>query len=131
MRLDAVPTGVAGGLLLCLPVALAHILGHRPLHGTAGLLPWALVVTVVATAEEFFLRGTLYDEVNAFAGPFWAAGAGAVVFALLHVPMYGWHVLPLDLAVGVVLGMLRNRTGSVIAPATAHLVADYVGWFLQ
>lgn len=90
-----------------------------------------LVVTVVATAEEMFLRGTLYDAVSELAGGTWAIGVGAVAFALLHVPLYGWHVLPLDLAVGVVLGMLRVSTGTVAAPAVAHIIADYAGWFLR
>jgi membrane protease YdiL (CAAX protease family) len=131
VRLGALPLGVAGGLLICAPVALAQLLAHRPLHGTAGLWPWALVVVVIASAEEVFLRGTLYDAVSEFAGIPWAIGVGALAFALLHVPLYGWHVLPLDVAVGVVLGMLRTSTGSVVAPTTAHVIADLAGWFLR
>ena len=127
----ALLTGGAGGLLICLPVALSQLLAGSPLHGTAGLWPWALVVAVVAGAEEMFLRGTLYDAVSELAGSHWAVCVGAVAFALLHVPLYGWHVLPLDLAVGVVLGMLRASTGSVVAPATAHVIADWAGWFLR
>jgi len=127
----ALLTGGAGGLLICLPVALSQLLTGSPLHGTAGLWPWALVVAVVAGAEEVFLRGTLYDAVSELAGSHWAVCVGAVAFALLHVPLYGWHVLPLDLAVGVVLGMLRASTGSVVAPATAHVIADWAGWFLR
>jgi membrane protease YdiL (CAAX protease family) len=127
----ALLTGVAGSLLICLPVALWQLLAGKPLHDTAGLWPWALVVAVIAGAEEVFLRGTLYDAVSEFAGSTWAVCVGAVAFALLHVPLYGWHVLPLDLAVGVVLGMLRASTGSVVAPATAHVIADWAGWFLR
>jgi len=56
---------------------------------------------------------------------------GAVCFALLHVPLYGWHVLPLDLAVGLVLGGLRQATGTPAAPAVTHVGADLVGWFLR
>jgi membrane protease YdiL (CAAX protease family) len=127
----ALRTGVAGGLVICLPVALSQLLAGRALHDTAGLWPWALVVAVIASAEEVFLRGTLYDAVSRFAGTTWAVSVGAVAFALLHVPLYGWQVLPLDLAVGVVLGMLRASTGSVVAPATAHVIADWAGWFLR
>jgi membrane protease YdiL (CAAX protease family) len=127
----AVLSGMAGGLLILLPAALAQLLAHRPLHDTAGLWPWALAIAVIATAEEVFLRGTLYDAVTELAGCYWAVGVGAVAFGLLHVPMYGWHVLPLDIAVGVVLGMLRAATGSVAAPSVAHLMADYAGWFLR
>ena len=50
---------------------------------------------------------------------------------LLHVPLYGWGSLPLDLAVGVFLGVLRALTGSLAAPAAAHVLADLAGWWLR
>ena len=131
LSVGALRMGVAGGLLICLPVALSHLLAGRPLHDMAGLWPWALVVAVIAGAEELFLRGTLYDAVSEFAGSTSAVCVGAIAFALLHVPLYGWHVVPLDLAVGGVLGMLRASTGGVVAPATAHVIADWAGWFLR
>jgi membrane protease YdiL (CAAX protease family) len=131
VRAGALLPGVACGLLICLPVALAQLMGRSPLHDTAGFWPWALVVAVVASAEELFLRGSLYDAVRGLAGIPAAVGVGAIAFGLLHVPLYGWHILPLDVAVGVVLGMLRASTGTVAAPAIAHIVADYGGWFLR
>ena len=88
-------------------------------------------MTVVATAEELFLRGALYDAVSNFAGTPAAAAVGAVCFAALHVPLYRWHVLPLDLAVGVVLGGLWQLSGTPAAPAVAHVSADMAGWFLR
>ena len=60
-----------------------------------------------------------------------AIAVSAVAFALLHVPVYGWSVLPLDLAVGVALGVLRVLAGSVTAPAITHVVADLAGWWLR
>jgi membrane protease YdiL (CAAX protease family) len=60
-----------------------------------------------------------------------AIAGAAAAFALLHVPLYGWRALPLDLAVGVVLGLLRRRAGSATAPAIAHAAADLAGWFLR
>ncbi|MCW2598928.1 MAG: hypothetical protein JWM02_757 [Frankiales bacterium] len=123
--------GLAGAALVCAPVGFAQLLTFRPVHGTEGFATWAAVVTVVATAEEIFLRGTLYDAVDDLAGPVPAIVVGAVCFALLHVPLYGWHVLPLDLAVGLVLGGLRQSTGTPAAPAVTHVGADFVGWFLR
>ena len=101
------------------------------MHGTDGFATWAAVVLVVATAEEVFLRGALYDAVEDVAGAVPAIVVGAVAFALLHVPLYGWHVVPLDLAVGLVLGGLRQATGTPAAPAVTHVGADVVGWFLR
>jgi membrane protease YdiL (CAAX protease family) len=123
--------GLAGTAVVCAPVGIEQLLTFRPVHGTDGFVTWAAVVTVVATAEEVFLRGTLYDAVDDLAGAVPAVVVGAVCFALLHVPLYGWHVLPLDLAVGLVLGGLRQSTGTPAAPAVTHVGADLVGWFLR
>lgn len=127
----AILIGLAGVVLVCFPVALQHLLTFRPVHGSEGFARWALVVTVVATAEEGFLRGALYDAMARWRGEVLAIVVGALCFALLHVPMYGWHVLPLDIAVGLVLGGLRQQTGTPAAPAVTHLGADLVGWFLR
>jgi len=127
----AVLVGLAGVVVVCAPVALESALSLRPLHGTDGFLTWAAAVTVVATAEEVFLRGTLYDALEQASGATAAIVVGAVCFALLHVPLYGWHVVPLDLAVGVVLGGLRRATGTPAAPAVTHVGADLVGWFVR
>jgi membrane protease YdiL (CAAX protease family) len=121
--------GIAGAAVLCGPVAFLRL--GLPLHATTGFAGWALVVTVVAAAEEVFLRGTLYDAVRAASSDNLAVVVGAAAFALLHVPLYGWHVLPLDLAVGVLLGELRRVTGTAAAPAVAHVGADLAAWFLR
>jgi membrane protease YdiL (CAAX protease family) len=122
----AVSHGAAGAVLLAVPVALLRL--GLPLTNPAGLARWLLVVAVVATAEEVFLRGTLYDAVP---DKTLAICLGACAFALLHVPLYGWHVVPLDLVVGLVLGELRRSSGTAAAPAIAHVGADAAAWFLR
>jgi len=124
----AVRVGLVGLVVVCLPVALVHLVTLEPVPGTQGFLPWAAAVTVVATAEELFLRGALFD---ALGGRALAVVVTAGLFALMHVPLYGWHVVPLDLAVGVVLGVLRIEAGTAAAPAITHVGADWVGWFLR
>ena len=121
--------GVAGAALVCLPVLPGRV--GRPFHPADGFLAWAAVVAVVAVAEEVFLRGALYAAVDRASNELVAVVVAAVAFALLHVPLYGWHVLPLDLAVGVVFGELRRRSGTPAAPAVAHVLADFAGWFLR
>ena len=59
-----------------------------------------------------------------------AVVATTVAFALLHVPLYGWHVVPLDLAVGLGFAGLRLSTRTVLAPIVAHAVADLATWWL-
>jgi len=84
----------------------------------------------VAGAEEAFLRGALFDAVQRRWNVHAAVVVAAVAFAALHVPLYGWHVLPLDLAVGLVLGAARLAAGTWTAPAIAHISADLAGWWL-
>ena len=73
----------------------------------------------------------MYDAVRDAAGDAAAVLVPAVAFAALHVPLYGWHVVPLDLAVGVLLGELRRSTGTAAAPAVTHVGADLAAWFLR
>lgn len=123
--------GLAGGFVLCLPSlvsALAHGRAHPPAGSFAG---WAFPVVIVALAEEAFLRGALYDQLQRWRGPVVAVIVTAVLFAGLHVPLYGWSAMPLDLAVGGWLGALRWRTNSWVAPGVAHVAADLAGWFLR
>ena len=125
----ALGLGVAAGALLCVPVVLSGAVGaHRP---AGSYFSWALVVSVVAVAEEVFLRGALFDAVSARRGDVVACMVAAVAFAFLHVPLYSVGVLPLDLAVGVLFGGLRIVSGSVLAPAAAHTTADLLGWWLR
>lgn len=120
--------GVLGAIALVVPVLAVHGVGG---HLTAtGYATWAPATVAVATAEEAFLRGALYDAVARALGVDAAVVVGALAFAALHVPLYGWRAVPLDLAVGLALGALRVVTGTWTAPAVAHAGADLVGWWL-
>ena len=91
---------------------------------------WMAATALVAPAEEAFLRGVLYDAVARRWSADVAIGVAAVAFGLMHVPLYGWHALPLDTAVGVVLGVARLASGTWMAPALAHTAADAAGWWM-
>ncbi len=130
------PTGLGWGLLgaaglVAGPVVLRLAVPRPQLHvsGT-GFVMWAVVVTAVALAEEVLVRGVLFNAVEDAAGVPAALVLTTVVFALVHVPLYGVAALPLDLAVGLWLGGLRVLSGGVTAPATAHVLADLAGWWL-
>ena len=123
--------GVAGAVVLCAPAALRHLLSGRDALPVDGYLSWALVVVAVAVAEESLLRGSLFAVLDKRWGAGVAVAVSSVAFALLHAPVYGWAVVPLDLTVGVWLGALRAASGSVVAPAVAHTLADLAGWWLR
>jgi membrane protease YdiL (CAAX protease family) len=124
--------GVAGGAVL---VAVTALLPGSPLHvwarpsGTDAAL-WTLLVMCVAGAEELVFRGVLFDAVARIGGAMCAAVVCACAFAVVHVPLYGWRALPLDVGVGLWLGGLRILGGGVAAPAVAHAVADCGAWLV-
>jgi membrane protease YdiL (CAAX protease family) len=122
---------LGAGILLVGPI-VSRCAGHlAPVALPISQFPrWAIIVTVVALSEEMVMRGSLFDDLLDHWGPGTAYGVTTVVFALLHVPLYGWRALPLDLAVGSVLGLLRLRTNGMTAPALAHVMADLASWWL-
>jgi membrane protease YdiL (CAAX protease family) len=129
-RRSAVAVGAAGGAVL---VVLALMTRSSPLPSLAPAVvfaPWVAATILVATAEEVLLRAALFVELDRSLGTFGAVLGTSVVFALMHVPLYGWHVVPLDFGVGLWLAGLRLATGGIVAPATAHALADLATWWL-
>lgn len=129
--IGAVGLGIVGGLALVMLPAIA-----RPDVGPAiGIHPepfvaWAAVTVLVAVGEEVILRGVLFDSLRAAIGVPATVAMTSLAFALLHVPLYGWHVVQLDLAVGLWLAGLRLLSRGVAAPAIAHALADLATWWL-
>jgi membrane protease YdiL (CAAX protease family) len=128
---SALLVGLLGGVILVALPRLAHplmpaVIGMRPEPFAA----WVLVTTVVVTGEEALLRGALFGALERAAGPVAAVAVTSLAFALMHVPLYGWEVVPLDLGVGVWLGGLRLATGGAAAPAVAHGLADLSTWWI-
>lgn len=131
LRLSGLAWGVLGAVGLVAGPVLLRLAGPHPaLQATDGFPLWAVIVTGVALGEELLLRGALFAAVDEAVGVKTALVVTTIVFALVHVPLYGMHALPLDLAVGLWLGGLRVVSGGVTAPATAHVVADLAGWWL-
>ena len=131
-RPAAIGLGMLGGLVLVgLALTSRLVAGPMiPFAPASSFLPWAGVTIVVAFAEELVLRGALFEAVAAAAGDLAAVVLTSITFALIHVPLYGWHVVPLDVGVGLWLGGLRLLSGGVAAPATAHAIADLATWWL-
>jgi len=132
---SAMAIGIAFGLALVAIVIIgATVAGAQLVPGlgrpAAAFAPWVAITILVAGAEEALLRGRLFDALRRAGGVLPAVVITTVAFALIHVPLYGWHVVPLDLAVGLAFAGLRLATGSIAAPATAHATADLATWWL-
>jgi len=130
-RIGALAAGfAAGGVLVVVSLAARWpfppiVLGHA-----APFLPWVAVTTLVATGEELALRGALWRWVAAAGGDATALLVTSALFALIHAPVYGWSVVPLDFGVGLLFGGLRLWFGGSAAPAAAHVLADLATWWL-
>ena len=128
------PTPLAAGLAAGLILAALPLLVRWPglplaLRPAAPFWQWAAATTLVATAEELLLRGAIWRWTALAGGDVAALLVTSVLFALMHVPVYGPSVVPLDLGVGLFLGGLRLWFGGTAAPAAAHVVADLATWW--
>ncbi len=80
--------------------------------------------SLAAVSEEAFFRRFAYGLAAARRGPAVAIGTSAAIFAAVHVTVWGWAVLPLDLAAGLVLGWQRWASGGWSVPAATHVAAN-------
>jgi membrane protease YdiL (CAAX protease family) len=122
---------VALGLVAMLLAArLPGLLGLRP-HDAGRLAfrvaPAAVAASVVAAvAEEMFFRRLVYGWLAASWGAAAAICGSAVAFAAIHVPVYGFAVLPIDTAAGLLLGWQRWITGGWSASGVTHVAANLI-----
>jgi membrane protease YdiL (CAAX protease family) len=94
--------------------------GHPLLPATNGAIA---LNTLAAVAEEAFFRRLLFGLLLPFGAAIAIAGS-AVAFALIHVSIYGWWVVPLDIAAGFILGWQRSASGTWAVPAVTHALAN-------
>jgi sodium transport system permease protein len=84
-----------------------------------------LLNSLAAVSEELFFRRLVYGGLVRF-GPAIAIGGSALLFAALHVPIYGPAVFWVDLGAGLLLSWQRWASGGWGAPAATHVVANLV-----
>ena len=111
----------AAGVAACATVRLA--LPGVPMHATF----LGLVASVAAAiGEEVVFRRGLYGVLER-QGPLVAVVTAALVFGLVHVPMYGWAVVPVDVGAGLVFGWQRWASGTWTSSAVTHAAANLMG----
>ena len=114
-------------MLLAVGIGIgAFALGRLIGGGTAPAALTTKIValnTLAAVGEEAFFRRFVYGALVP-SGPVLAVAGSALLFALVHVTVYGAWVLPIDIAAGVLLGWQRWATGSWRAPAVTHVIAN-------
>ena len=90
----------------------------------SGLVVVMALNALAAVAEEAFFRRFLYGLLAPSLGATAAVLGSAAAFALVHVTVWGWWVLPLDLAAGLVLSWQRAATDRWSVPAATHVLAN-------
>jgi len=96
--------------------------------GAAALVVFACVAPI---GEEMMFRGLLHTALRDRFGATAAVIAGSAGFALLHLLRF--HLLAF-FGVGVVLALLRERTGSLLPPVIAHTGLNTITmliWLMQ
>jgi membrane protease YdiL (CAAX protease family) len=120
------PTSMRSVAVVCIAGVLA-VAAAAALAGPrvpAATVWWAPGMNVLAAiGEEALFRRAAYGWMARF-GPAIAVVATAVLFALVHVPVYCIAALPVDLGAGVLFGWQRAATGSWAVPAATHAVAN-------
>lgn len=116
---------IPGTAVLALGVAafaLGRLIGggHPPVPFGARALA---LNSLAAVAEEAFFRRFAYGVLQGW-GRAGAIVGSAILFAAVHITIYGAWVLPLDLAAGLVLGWQRWASGRWTVPALTHVVAN-------
>jgi membrane protease YdiL (CAAX protease family) len=102
---------VAATLLTRAPAALPH--------GPAVLV----FGSIAALGEEAFFRRLVYGTL-AHRGAAIAVVGSAVLFALVHVPLYGPAAFWVDLGAGLILGWQRWASGSWVPAGVTHVAAN-------
>ena len=77
-------------------------------------------------AEELFFRRLVYGWLASSWGAAVAICGSGVAFAAIHVPVYGFAVLPIDTAAGLLLGWQRWMTGGWSASGLTHVAANLI-----
>jgi len=114
------PVVVAAMGIAAVVAAAGHVGPSFPLPRSAEVLALSVVAAV---AEELFFRRLLFGGLLRL-GALAAVVGSAVVFALVHVPIYGPAAIPVDLGAGLVFSWQRWASGGWGAPAATHAFAN-------
>jgi len=109
---------VLGAILTALKVTLPE--NERALEIARQITPLGAIgiALVAGVSEEVFFRGFLLPRIGLV--------AQAILFSLVHLSYVNALEIAFTLALGLVLGYVRRRTGSLWAPIVAHFAFDLI-----
>jgi membrane protease YdiL (CAAX protease family) len=87
---------------------------------------WLALIVAAPLFEEAFFRGFLFTGIeSSFAGPAGAIVVTAVCWALIHGQYDAYETLTIFF-IGILFGIARFSTGSLIVPIGLHAIANLV-----
>ena len=110
-------------------IGVAALAAGRPVAAPLGAAALPLAI-LAAVAEEALFRRAAYGWL-ARSGPAVAVVGSAVLFAVVHVPLYGVAALPVDLGAGLLLSWQRWASGTWTVPAATHAAANVLAVMLR
>ena len=110
-------------------VGLAALAAGRPVAAPLGSTALPLAI-LAAVAEEALFRRAAYGWL-ARSGPVIAVLGSALLFAAVHVPLYGVAAFPVDLGAGLLLSWQRWASGTWTVPAATHTAANVLAVMLR
>jgi uncharacterized protein len=124
---------VIGPLLIRLPAWLGWQGFDAGLQTAAAGPGWLLLLSilVIASAEEVLYRGYAIERLEALTGStVLACAISAVLFALAHVPMWGWGASSTTLISGAIFAALYVWQRDLFPLIIAHVATDIAGLLL-
>jgi membrane protease YdiL (CAAX protease family) len=110
-------------------VVIASVAAGRP--PATGFASFSLPLSVLAAiAEEALFRKIAYGWLLR-RGAALAIIGSAVLFALVHLPLYGPSAMPVDLGAGLLFGWQRWASGNWTAPAATHAAANILAMIVR
>jgi membrane protease YdiL (CAAX protease family) len=117
------PVAIISGLLAAFGVAVVvHTEGIKMIRGPLPIE--VLALTVGPIVEESFFRGFLQPSLAASAGAIPAVFGTAFIFAAVHGPIT-FLQLSCFTTIGAAYGLLRLRSGSVLASTLMHSTYNF------
>ncbi|MBA7577644.1 hypothetical protein ES708_19497 [subsurface metagenome] len=113
------------GLLLDRPASNEFVVNVYSTSVWPALL-WVSLIIFVPIFEETFFRGFLFEGFRqSRLGPIGAVGLTALAWAALHI-QYGFYDIAVIFILGILLGIVRIRTGSLWSTLIMHAFTNMV-----
>ena len=100
-----------------------------PRDAMALILSFVMIVILAPLVEELLFRGWIFGSLRARFSAGVTILVTAVLFAIVHMDPTGLYPVAV-LAPGLVLSVIRERTGSVKGAILAHAIYNGIGWLL-